>query len=172
MSDNQTQGDARKPGTDRGDAQGNYAQTHGVRQEELMNPQGNPAAVEDDGPRPTPEEFAEESADQTPQHVRQQHLEADSAGDDKTVGNMLPELTDDELSRLPILDPGTPLEQGSVYFNLKDRAKGPFKAIGGQEVGQQDKMIAKKMTDYELWNEIVGRDDNAEVERPAQEHSS
>lgn len=148
------------------------ARTHDVRREELTNPQGNPAAVQDEGPRPTPEEFARDSAPQTPQHVRQEHLEADSAADDKEVRNMLPELTDDELSRLPILDPGTPLEQGGVYFNLKDREKGPFKALGGQEVGPKDKMIAKKMTDYELWNQIIGRDDDVDIVRPAQEHSS
>ena len=143
MSDDRSPGDARKPQSDQG------------------------ARAGTEGSRPTPEEFARDIAPQTPQHVHQEHLEADSAADDKKVRNMLPELTEDELSRLPILDPGTPLEQGAVYFNLKDREKGPFKAIGGQEVGPKDKMIAKKMTDYELWNEIVGRDDSAEIQRPS-----
>ena len=169
MSDDHSPGDARKPYSDRGGPQGRHAETHDVRREQLTNPKGNAAAAE--GNRPTPDEFAEDIAPQTPQHVHQEHLEADSAADDKRVGNMLPELSNDELARLPILDPGTPLEQGGVYYNLVDRERGPFKAIGGQEVGAKDKMIAKKMTDYELWNQVVGRDDSAEIERPTQEQS-
>ena len=98
--------------------------------------------------------------------MHQQHLQADAGNTDKKVGKLLPNLTDDMLGRLAILDPGTPLEQGAVYLNLDDRESGPFKAIGGQEVGPRDRIIAKKMTDYELWNEIAGRDDEAEVVRP------
>lgn len=118
------------------------------------------------GTRPANEDFAEDLGEQTPQRVHQQHLDADAGNTDKHVGELLPNLTDDQLSRLSILDPGTPLEQGSVYLNLDQREKGPFKAIGGQEVGANEKIIAKNMTDYDLWNEIAGRDDAADVIRP------
>jgi hypothetical protein len=121
---------------------------------------------QDDANRPTPDEFARDIGQQTPERVRQQHLDAGNAESDKEVGNILPDLTDDELSRLSILEPGTPLEQGSVYLNLKERQKGPFKAIGGQEVSSDDKIIAKSMTDYEMWNIIAGRDDEPTIERP------
>lgn len=106
------------------------------------------------------------TTEQTPQYVRQEHLEADAGDTDKKVGRLLPDLTDDQLARLSILDPGTPLEQGAVYLDLDDRESGPFKAIGGQEVGREQRIIAKKMTDYELWNEIAGHDDDADVIRP------
>lgn len=160
MSDDHSPGDARKPYSDIGGPQARHAQTHDVEREKATNPKG---------PQGDDEHFDEDLAEHTPQRVREQHLEADSGADDKRVGRMLPELTDDQLSRLSILEPGTPLEQGSVYLNLNDRDAGPFKAIGGQEVGAKDKVIAKSMTDYELWNEIAGRDDEADVIRPEQE---
>jgi hypothetical protein len=157
MSDDHSPGDARKPYSDTGGPQQRHAETHDVRREQLTNPKG-PEAVD--------ESFAEDIAPQTPDRVRQQELESEAGDADKQVGNMLPELTSDQLSRLSILEPGTPLEQGSVYLNLSERQSGPFKAIGGQDVGAQDKMIAKSMTDYELWNEIAGRDDDPEIKRP------
>lgn len=157
MSDDHSPGDARKPYSDSGGPQGRHAQTHDVAREQATNPRG---------PRQDDESFDEQLAEQTPQRVWQQHLDADAGSTDKKVGKLLPELTDDQLGRLAILDPGTPLEQGAVYLNLDDREKGPFKAIGGQEVGPKDRIIAKKMTDYELWNEIAGRDDEAEIVRP------
>lgn len=119
-----------------------------------------------DANRSTAEDFERDIEQQTPERVRQQHLDAENAESDKQVGNLLPDLTSDELSRLSILEPGTPLEQGAVYLNLNEREKGPFKAIGGQEVGSDDKIIAKSMTDYEMWNEIAGRDDEPRIERP------
>ena len=157
MSDDHSPGDARKPYSDIGGPEARHAETHDVRREEHTNPKG---------PAPVDESFAEDLAEQTPQRIREQHLEADAGDTDKRVGRLLPNLTDDQLARLSILDAGTTLEQGAVYLDLNDRERGPFKAIGGQEVGRKDRIIAKKMTDYEMWNEIAGRDDDPEVERP------
>lgn len=134
-----------------------HAQTHDIARERHTNPKG---------PDPVDDSFAEQLAEQTPEQVRQQHLDADTGDTDKEVGRLLPDLTADQLARLSVLDPGTPLEQGAVYLNLDDRGSGPYKAIGGQEVGADERIIAKKMTDYELWNEIAGRDDDADVVRP------
>lgn len=158
MSDDYSPGDARKPYSDIGGPEARHAQTHDVERERATNPKG---------PDPVDESFDEQLAEQTPQKVHQQHLEADAGDTDKKVGRLLPNLSDDQLSRLSVLEPGTPLEQGAVYLNLDDRESGPFKAIGGQEVGAKERIIAKKMTDYELWNEIAGRDDEADVVRPA-----
>lgn len=157
MSDDHSPGDARKPYSDSGGPEARHAQTHDVARERATNPKG---------PEPVDESFDEQLAEQTPEQVRQQHLEAAAGDTDKKVGNLLPNLTDDLLARLSVLDAGTPLEQGSVYLNLDDLESGPFKAIGGQEVGAKDRIIAKKMTDYELWNEIAGRDDEADIVRP------
>lgn len=158
MSDDHSPGDARKPYSDSGGPQERHAETHDVRRESLTNPKG---------PEAEDPSFDEDIAPQTPQRVRQQELESDAGDDDKRVGKLLPHLKDDQLSRLSILEPGTPLEQGSVYLNLNDQQQGSFKAIGGQEAGAKDKIIAKNMTDYELWNEIAGRDDSPAIERPS-----
>ena len=80
---------------------------------------------------------------------------------------MLPRLDNAELARLSVLEPGTPLEQGGIYLDLNDRASGPFKAIGGQAAGRRTRLIAKRDTDYELWNRLAGRHREPDVERPA-----
>jgi hypothetical protein len=157
MSDDHSPGDGRAPYSDIGGTDARHAQTHDVRREQLTNPKG---------PEPVDTSFDDDLAEQTPQRVREQHLDAQGGDTDKRVGQLLPELTNDQLSRLSILEPGTPLEQGAVYLDLNNRDSGPFKAIGGQKVGDKDRIIAKKQTDFEMWNEVAGRADDATVERP------
>ena len=84
---------------------------------------------------------------------------------DKALYGQLPDLDDAELSRLSVLQPGTALEQGGTYIDLNDRGRGPFKAIGGQAAGPENRYVAKRDTDYELWNRLAG-DRQPEVERP------
>ena len=157
MSDDHSPGDARKPYADRGGPEARHAETHDVRREQLTNPKG---------PEPVDESFAEDLAQETPESIRQAQLDTTSAGDDKRLIDTLTELNQADLDQLALLTPGTPLEQGSVYLDLTNRAAGPFKAIGGQEVGEREKVIAKKTTDYDLWNRIAGRDDEPDIERP------
>ena len=103
---------------------------------------------------------------ETPERIRRaQVTETSPAAGDKELHERLPGLSDDELGRLPVLEPGTPLEQGSVYLDLDDLGRGPFMAIGGQEAGAR--VVPKKDAAYELWNRLAGRDDEPEVERPA-----
>ena len=154
MSDDHSPGDGRKPYANQGGPEARHAETHDVRREQLTNPKG---------PEPVDESFAEDLAQETPESIRQAQLETMPASDDKALDAALDGV---DLSELALLAPGTPLEQGSVYLDLANRAAGPFKAIGGQEVGDSEKVIAKKTTDYELWNSIAGRDDEPEIERP------
>jgi hypothetical protein len=91
--------------------------------------------------------------------------ESTSAADDKRLHDRLPELDASELSRLSVLETGTALEQGGTYLDLNDRPRGPFKAIGGQEAGPTNRYVAKRDTDYELWNRLVG-DRETQLERP------
>lgn len=157
MSDDHSPGDARKPYSDRGGPEGRHAETHDVERERQTNPKGVP---------PEDESFAADLAKETPESIRQAQLESMPGDDDKGLVNKLPELKQDDLAQLSILVAGTPLEQGSVYLDLNDRKRGPFKAIGGQEVTNGDLIIAKKTTGYELWNRVTGEDDTAEIERP------
>ncbi len=157
MSDDHSPGDGRKPYSDTGGPEARHAETHDVRREELTNPKG---------PEPVDESFAEDMAQETPESIRQAQLDSLPGGEDKDLVNALPDLDQGDLSQLAVLVAGTPLEQGSVYLDLNDRARGPFKAIGGQEVSDAEKIIAKKTTSYELWNRVTGDDDTAEIERP------
>ena len=85
---------------------------------------------------------------------------------DKDLHNQFPELTSDELARLPVLEPGTRLEQGGTYVDLNRLGEGPFKALGGHEATGRDRLVAKRDTDYEMWNRLVGDDDGPAIERP------
>lgn len=147
MSDDHSAGDARKPYSDRGGPQGRHAETHDVRREELTNPSG---------PEPVDESFAEDIAPSTPDTIREAQGESMAAGEDKNVIDALPNLTQDQLAELAVLPPGTPLEQGAVYLNLSHRERGEFRAMGGTEVGEKDRIVAKKATDHELWGTLTG----------------
>lgn len=103
--------------------------------------------------------------EETPRRVHEEHEDVRAGSEDKHVHDTLPELTDDELSRLSVLQPGTALDQGAVYLDLHNRARGPFKALGGQEVGPSEQIISKKMTDYEMWNYLTGGSHAADVAR-------
>ena len=77
----------------------------------------------------------------------------------------LGDLDSAEVARLSVLQPGTRLEQGSVYLDLRDRDRGPFRALAGDEAGPESRYVAKRDTDYELWNKLAG-DRDVEIERP------
>jgi hypothetical protein len=156
MSDDSIPGDRRKPFPDRGGPEGRQAETHDVRREQLTNPVD---------PQSEDSSFANQLAPvATPPGGHA--AESAPATDDKVVHNRLPELTSDELSRLPILEPGTRLEQGGMYLDLNRLGEGPFKALGGHEATEGDRYVAKRDTDYELWNRLVGEDRDPEIERP------
>jgi hypothetical protein len=91
------------------------------------------------------------------------------AVEDKTLHERLPQLTDDELARLPIVKAGTQLEQGGVYVDLNHPERGPFKALGGQVAGSGDRYVAKRDVDYELWNRLVEQNRGVDTE-PRTEH--
>ncbi len=111
--------------------------------------------------------FDAQMRDETPERIREGVTANVTAGDaDKELTEQLSQLTDDELSRLAVIDPGTPLPQGSVFLDLNDLKAGPFKAIGGHEAQPGQKLIAKSETDYELWNRLAGRDGDPTIERP------
>lgn len=147
MSDDHSPGDARKRYSDRGGPQGRHAETHDVRREQLTNPKG---------PEEVDQSFAEDLAQETPDSIRAAQMASVPAADDKRVIDSLPEMSQAELAELSLLPAGTPLEQGAVYLDLDKMADGEFKAIGGREVSNQDRIVAKKATDYQLWNRLTG----------------
>lgn len=158
MSDDHSPGDGRKRYSDRGGPEGRHAETHDVRREQATNPTG---------PEPEDTSFAEQMA---PEQTGLAGGHADtsvSAADDKVLRSRLSDLDHDELDRLSVLESGTRLEQGGAYVDLNRLADGPFKALAGHEVTEQDRIVAKRDTDYELWNRLVGQDAEPDIERPA-----
>jgi hypothetical protein len=95
--------------------------------------------------------------------------ESTPAVDDKALHERLPQLTQDELAHLPVLRPGTQLEQSGVYVDLNHPERGPFKALDGQQAGSGDRYVAKRDVDHELWNRLVEQDRGTETE-PRIEH--
>jgi hypothetical protein len=157
MSEDHSPEDRKQLYPDRGGPEGRHAETHDVRREELTNPED---------PQTEDPSFGEQSApvETTP---RGGHMaESAPAVDEKVLHSRLPELTSDELSRLQVLEPGTRLEQGGTYVDLNRLPDGPFKALGGHDATEGDRYIAKRDTDYELWNRLVGEDRDPEIERP------
>jgi len=157
MSDDNSPGDGRQPYSDRGGPEARHAETHDVRREELTNPKGPP---------PEDSSFAEQLAPVESGPGGGHAAESAPAADDKTLHNHLSSFTNDELARVSVLEPGARLEQGGVYVDLNRLDDGPFQALGGHEATKTDRYVAKRDTDYELWNRLVGEDREPEIERP------
>ena len=149
-TDDRSPGDGRQPYSDIGGPEARHAQTHDVRREQLTNPTG---------PDRSAEEFAEDMAPAAPANELRSHGEESTpATDSKDVREQLPELTNDLLGRLSIVNQGTRLEQGGTYLDLNAREQGPFTALGGQEAEANNRYVSKKDTDYELWNMLIGEE--------------
>jgi hypothetical protein len=153
-TDDQSPGDARQPYSDKGGPEGRHAQTHDVRREEATRSKAQPRQDEFGGDLVT-----EPSAGG---HVDESIL----ASDDKELRSQMPDFDGDDLKRLSILTVGTPLDQGSTYVDLNDAGRAPFKAMGDQVAGTDNRYVAKRDTDYEMWDRLVGQGRTAEVERP------
>ena len=150
-------GDERRPFSDVGGPAGRHAESHDVRREQLTNPQG-PQRADDD----FSEDLRDPRAHPTAAHVDQTFV----AADDKEVYSLLPEWNRAELDQLPIVDEGVRLEQGGVYIDLRNRSRGPFKALGGEAAERPHLYVAKRDVDYETWNRLSGGVDEVRIDRP------
>lgn len=93
----------------------------------------------------------------------------ETAYNNKEIVNAYPQLSKDELKRLIILPEGTALEQGSTYYDLKDRDRGEFTAARGNSAGADNWYIAKSQVDYPLWNRLIGVDNPERLDQPTGE---
>lgn len=155
-SDDHSAGDARKPYSEQGGPQGRHAQTHDVRREE---------ATRSTPQRQGPDEFGDDLVSEQSRAARDH---SSPASDDKQLRTEMPNLDADDLKRLSILTPGTRLDQGSVYVDLNDLERGPFKAMGEPHAGEDTRYVAKRDTDYEMWGRLLGRGRSAVIERPGE----
>jgi hypothetical protein len=154
-SDDHSTGDGRQPYAEQGGPEGRHAQTHDVRREEATR-----SKPQDQGP----DEFADDLASDRSRAA--EVGDSIPASEDKQLQTEMPGLDADDLNRLSILKSGTKLDQGSVYVDLNDLERGPFKAMGDQEASGDTRYVAKRDTDYEMWGRLVGQGRPALVERP------
>jgi hypothetical protein len=142
-------GDRRQPFSDEGGPEGRHARTHDVARERATRPTG---------PGDADDEFADDLAPLdvpgSPAHRPGHAEEAVSAVEIKELHDL--DLRKDELGQLQVLSPGAHLEQGGVYIDLDDLARGEFTAASAQEV-VDGRYVAKRDTDHELWNRLLGR---------------
>lgn len=87
--------------------------------------------------------------------LRERGEKVDAGGDHETR-RQFADLTKDEVDRIPVMKPGSRLEQGSVYLDLDDTDAGPFVAVGSEAVVEGERFVAKNDTDYETWNRLAG----------------
>ena len=86
-------------------------------------------------------------------------LDARTAYDVKSVHRSLSDWPDDELKEIPVLRPGTPLQQGATYINLREPRRGEITAMGGMRAGEGDAFVPKDHVPYPTWNRLRGIDD-------------
>ena len=79
-----------------------------------------------------------------------------TAYDIKDAHRLLEGITNDGLQQIPVLAPGTRLEQGSAYIDLRDPHRREFKAVGDMLADGDHWYVAKANVDYELWNRLIG----------------
>jgi len=74
----------------------------------------------------------------------------------KEFHQSFPEFTNDELRRIVVLAPGSRLEQGATYVDLRTPDRREFTAQGGIVAGEGNWFIPKSVVDYPLWNRLIG----------------
>ena len=79
-----------------------------------------------------------------------------TAHDIKDLHRRYSGLSDDDLRQIPVLPPGTRLDQGSVYFDLNDVDRGEIRATGDMEAGPENYYVPKSEVDYQIWNRLIG----------------
>ncbi|MDQ3814893.1 MAG: hypothetical protein M3347_13195 [Armatimonadota bacterium] len=82
--------------------------------------------------------------------------DAPTAAEMKELYDRLPDLRHDELEQIPILPPGSRLEQGATYIDLRSDKPEEFTATGGMEAGSDNWYVPKSEVDYQLWNRLIG----------------
>jgi hypothetical protein len=86
---------------------------------------------------------------------RAEDINPRTADNIKELTRTLAELSTDELKDIPIVPTGTRLEQGAVYLDLRNPARGPFQATAEMFASEENLHAPKAEIPYELWNRLV-----------------
>ena len=112
----------------------------------------------DDRYQPLAEDFQRDlnPEDRAGEHHGIPSYETVPAYEIKELHDWLPGYTDDEMKAIPVVALGGRLEQGAVYIDLRNQEQGEFRAMGGMEAGRDAWYVPKRLTDYVLWNRLIG----------------
>jgi len=83
-------------------------------------------------------------------------LHARTAHDLKPLHRRMRDFRDAELKQIPVLPPGSRLEQGATYIDLRAPEPEEFTARGDAEAGPDNWYVPKDAVDYQLWNRLIG----------------
>jgi hypothetical protein len=89
-----------------------------------------------------------------------------TAHDIKELHDLLSGFRDDELKRIPVLPPGSRLEQGATYLDLADAERAEFTATGDLQVLANEWIVPKSAVDYPLWNRLRGLNNPQRTQGP------
>ena len=73
---------------------------------------------------------------------------------------------DSDLKQVPVLPPGSRLQQGATYLDLNDPGRGPFSARGDTTAEPGQEIVPKDRVSYEVWNRLLvdtGADETIET---------
>ena len=79
-----------------------------------------------------------------------------TAYDIEELHDRLNDFTEDELKQIPILKPGTRLQQGATYIHLNDPQRQEFTGMGDMSVEENNLIVPKSRVGYQLWNRLLG----------------
>ncbi|MEO0459104.1 MAG: hypothetical protein AAF152_21345 [Cyanobacteria bacterium P01_A01_bin.114] len=103
---------------------------------EDLNP--NPKAGQNDGPGTIEPGRFEQTAD-----------------DIEALHSRLGKLEKQALQAIPILKPGTRLQQGATYIDLSKSSVEEFTGMGDMSVEENGYIVPKDRVDYRLWNRLT-----------------
>jgi hypothetical protein len=91
---------------------------------------------------------------------------ARTAYDVKGAHRRLQSMNDEDLKQIPILPPGSRLEQGGTYIDLRAPEPVEFTATGNLEASQANWYVPKSDVPYWIWNRLIGVESPERLDMP------
>jgi hypothetical protein len=90
---------------------------------------------------------------------------ARTAYDVKELHDRLNGMNDEDLKRIPVMPPGSRLEQGASYIDLKQQKPEEFTAKGDMTAGSDNWYVPKSAVPYWIWNQLIGVESPQRLDR-------
>jgi hypothetical protein len=90
---------------------------------------------------------------------------AATAYDVKEIHNRLNAINDEDLKRVPIMPPGSRLEQGATYIDLREQQPREFTATGDMTAAENNWYAPKASVPYWIWNILTGVENQERLDR-------